>query len=402
MLDRFNNYLLYKKLVGVEIVGDIKSSFEVTVVKTVYRRNKISIAECKTVDSFEKLFDLIDKETPLVINFNGRQVVHKKGIGTVLDDDESILKSSFPNFTISEFYYQKSQVNTANIFFSIVRKEVVNDIISIFEERGIFVLNIVLGPFCLNSIRTYLGSNSTVRGSNYELSYEDNEITAIDFVENRENGTYLIGDESIDSRGLLAYACLVDFYVGASDAVTSIKLDSKENYKYKTYTKKMLLTALVFILLVLSVNCLVFIVYEKMTSEVDQDYILKKEKVVELDSLRKEAQVKRDYLLKNNFVQLSKTSYYVDRLSFLKPKGVWFQDVNIFPQDRTVDPENGEGVTFKTDLITIDGEANDAYQLNSWLEKLRKESWVNTITLNKIKQVESPDITYFTIDILIK
>lgn len=402
MLEQLKNRILYSKITGVDIIGDIKSSYRIGVVKTVYKQNKISIVENRLLESFDDLFEILDKDTPLVVSVNGRHIIHKPVDGSGVDDDAGILAACYPNFSLEEFYYQKSQIASPSVFFSIIRKETLNEVVRLLEERGLFILKICLGPFCLNSIRSFLTSSQIVSIPHYKLVYDGGRIASVDYITEEERSWLMIGDQQVDSRFVLAYAGVVDYFVNESDATISIVTDSAENYRCKSYTRVVLYTSLVFVLVILIINAAIFWGYRNGIGEIYQEYVQKREKAVELDSLRKEAQQKRDYLVKNNFVELSKTTFYVDRLSALRPAGIRFIELNVFPLKTDGVGDNGDELKFEANLIAVSGEAGSAYVLNTWLERIKGEKWVSSVTLNKIKQVEVPEVTCFSIDIKLK
>ena len=235
------------------------------------------------------------------------------------------------------------------------------------------------------------------------LTYEDDFIRIINSNTDGIEKYYYLEDEKISSKHLLTYANTIGFYINNQDISTTIPIDTlKNDYKYKSYVRIMSSGALVFLFSILLINFFVFRSYSTSKEAVEIEYEAKKLQINDLDKLQTEVKSKSDFLQKNKFLQLSRTSFYVDRIAFCRPNGVAFISLTIFPINKEIASNQPDMISFKENNIVISGSANNVSNLNDWLDKLRKEEWVKELSLTKIKQTESPQLTMFTIELVIK
>jgi hypothetical protein len=399
MIDQLRTKLLYRKISCIEITGDIKSLYKVKVINASFKRGNLKVDSYNQFNSLEQLVNFIDIKIPLIVLFNGKQVVHKLCNINDNNNDDITLNTLFPNFSNDDFIYQKNHISISSVYYSIVRKELLDEIVKIIETKGYIVVSTAIGPFCLGSIREYITNFSSLHISDYLVKLSNGVIISIEYKSGDVEERLVIDDEIVSSNYILIYSCIISFLIGSKYVNKHILVDSYNKYKYKTYLKYLIYSSLFFIFIILIINSIIYYRYGKLLEDVSQEYTLKKEKIIEIDSLIFENKRKQEYLVKNNFIELSRTSFYIDRLSRVKPNEIRYIDFNIFPVLKDASIDNNEDYSFDCELITISGIANSTIVLDEWLGRIKNEPWVKSVSLDKIKQVENPNFTYFTINI---
>jgi hypothetical protein len=77
----------------------------------------------------------------------------------------------------------------------------------------------------------------------------------------------------------------------------------------------------------------------------------------------------------------NKYSFYADRLSILKPDGIWFNSLIIDPPPDKID-KNKQIQTHKK-IVFLTGETRDPGLLNKYIIDIKKENWAKDVSIKK-------------------
>lgn len=400
---RNSDLLKSKNVTGIEmhIMPDNTYSFKIT--NLIRDRKKIRVEEYeKGTGSFDDLTPLIKSKNPICLSIDGKGIVHKK---VDITAENNILNQVMPNANPESFYVQQISVSNENAFVSIIRKEVIQAILNEFKNRKLFVINLSLGPFIINSITSLLHNNhNEIETDSYSLHIDNNRI--VDFFKNKTDKkseeVIVIGDESISKEYIISFSSAFYYYFPGQpeDSVLLEEVTLNEEFSYKQVLKYTSRGFLILIFVILLVNFLLYDYYSKKKNE----YLLlynKNESQIELrDTLNKQLEQKEKLLDNIGILSTSRLSYYADQLALKLPANITLTKMLQNPVKNKIRKE--VEILFERNTIHIEGTTSKSIDLHDWIEDISEESWVDNVVLLNYEQENSAIPGEFSIELKLK
>lgn len=401
----YTNFIKGNTAVGIDLtlLGDDKLMASLVVLKR--KKNNLEIIrQCDDILSLEDLFAQISATNPILLSIDGKGIVHKSmKVGENESVDTIKLASQvFPNFSDKDFWVQKEIVDSQNIFISIARNELIQSIIGKFAARGLFIYSITVGHFAINFLSSLLLEYEYIECKSTKIGLSNGVISSLNFIEKDEVTTYLLGEERIDSRFFLAYANAFCFFVDKkTDCLQENEiLKLQEDFFYKKGFTLLGYAALFLLFIGLLVNFIFFDHYNKKLAELSLNSTQSNDLVNQLNQLKKELKEKELFFTENKFLEMSKSSYFADRIAFLRPEGITLSQLNVFPIEKSI--RNREEIKFKSNVILITGISTSVQDIDKWIKDLKKESWLKELSLVNLRQGETLNKTEFELELTIK
>ena len=102
------------------------------------KKQEFVFSKNKQTNNFENIIKEVKGQEHFFLIVNDEQVLSKK-VEITNAETIAIVRTAFPNISISDFYYDVHS-SGSNSFISIARKEGVDAIISKYKKAGIFVI----------------------------------------------------------------------------------------------------------------------------------------------------------------------------------------------------------------------------------------------------------------------
>ena len=323
--------------------------------------------------SLEQVKEELKTQKHLFLVVNNEHVLSKI-ITLSQADSKSILRTAFPNITITDFYYDIHTTENHS-YVSIVRKEVVDEIISEFAKEGISIIDFSLGNLVIQNLKPFI-ENGELCSSNAVIEIQNKEVIAI-----KKGGTssqeYTINNLKISSHQLLTLSGVIGYY---SKIISSnIQKQLRDNYLQKRFFDVGLKTSLGFLLIILLINFLFFSHYREKVGNLSGELQLSETFKKQLNILQGQVTQKKQLVSSVNSASNSKLSKYIDELGISVPKTVLLSQINYQPLKGTIRAD--KQLAFESQKIIVKGTSKENDNFSKWISDLEKKDWIDKIEI---------------------
>lgn len=394
---------------GIEIILKAEGEYYFNLVVLKKNKNQVNIhLQKENIDSTEQLKVLLDAEWPIVLLINGRGIIHKKANASSTEQPTALLNKVLPNANATEFTVQTTKLNEQEVFVSVIRNAVLEDLINTLKQKGISeICNCVLGPFLINGIIPLLESKiietGIITAGNFQLPLLNNQVTDLIVTETTSNN-YTIGTNKVSGNSILAFSAAISYFTNYtsssihSDFINQLTEEFKQKQKFLFRSKALIAASFVILL----INYLFFNHYWTSTTEMTSQLSTVESALQRYELINAEYNSKKQFLDQNGLLENSRTSYYVDQLAINLPNNIQWTDVNVFPIIKKNDTEENYLMSFKTKTISVSGTCKNSSDLNEWMKELKNSLWIQNITMQTYRQDNMNENGIFTIELEIK
>ncbi|MHC1705780.1 MAG: hypothetical protein AB9846_17900 [Tenuifilaceae bacterium] len=359
-------------------------------------KGKVSIVkQIIDITSIEELVKHIPKNTPLVICIDGKTIIHKFIQEEVGDNG---LNFVLPNANKDDFYVQTSSINDG-AYISVIRREVVTDLLERFSQLKVVPALIFLGPF-INSYTTFLhSSNSKLKTEFWEIIASSEQVI-YNPISNSDSNFVLMNGEKVRDFCLPAYALSVAYLADIEIPEVDISRALKEDFQFKraVWLGGWFLLTLVFIILV--INFLFYSSYHDKYQNLNNLLQQNQSLLSRNEELKVKYTQKRRFIERSGLLETSRLSLYADRIARLVPDSVQLTNILIAPVLDKI--RSDKSITFDENSIVVSGKCYNSRYFNNWKDDLKKELWVKTILINQFGQDDPSKPIVFEMQLVIK
>ncbi len=371
---------------GIECLIDIDGKKLFNFVLLQRKKNIISIINRgKSIENLEDLFEFVNSNIHISIVISGKGFIFKKIAIDKSNSWQEVLDKCFPNADVNEFYIQTIDTNEeGECFAAVIRKSIIDDLVSKFNETSRLVTNLYLGPFCLHGLALVFGKEDrTLEVRNYRVSFKNEKLFHISLLPDSKklsNDKFKLGDDYLEEELILAYSAAFEQLAGESFVRSNIFFLERNGSEFKLKKKYLLIVkSLAAVLLAgLIVNFIYFRNYSNEKYQLDDKLKTNSEAISSVSMLRNVLEEKQKLLKNAGILTSNKFSYYIDQLAYDVPKEITFTEVSLNPVNKINDSEGD--IEFMKNLILIRGIC-DGSDLNYWVNLLRKKKWIRGIEI---------------------
>ncbi len=395
---------------GLEIILLANGAYAINVVTLKRNKSNVSI-ESKSSGNTDiaALSKIINPKSPVVLVINGKGIIHRKVSIPENDAWSTLLSKVLPNANPNEFYIQKQDVNSSQVFVSVVRANVIDEIVDELKENNINnITACFLGSFVVNNILTLINKNSISNEflifSTHKLLVREDKIHEVSSLDNAVLDTVNVGDELLEGNLLIAYAAALSFFIGGdkgianSEAITSLQENFKEKQKFHFFGWMLLIATFV----ILIANYFVFDHYWGKSRDINSRLVLNQSALKKYEALKIEYSQKKEFLEQNGLLENSRTSFFADRLAASIPFSIQLLDCYIYPLKKKKADDLTNAFYFDNKTIRISGTCNRNTELNDWMKTLKENHWIANINLLNYKQDNAKEAGLFFLEIKLK
>ncbi|MBI1227729.1 MAG: hypothetical protein GC192_21020 [Bacteroidetes bacterium] len=392
ILDKFSHLFSFskpKKLAGVDVFS-AEGSYAFHAIVLEKRKDEVLVqSKILHANEIKDLYGIIGDDVEIHLSVNIRGVLYKQL--PAQQDESRLFQMALPNADTADFYWRKEPIQTG-FAVSIVRKNIIDELLEQFRQVNLWVTGISLGPFNIRHIYPFLPQGTTVAVHDFYLNF-DSDGSLIGFIKksNEQNlfSDTKIGDEYIDERFISAYATAFKGILdkpGGMD-IPALKVNA-EAFFHKMLLKKVGLKILIGLLAVLLVNS---VLYYHIKHKDEMAKILLSKKLAELailDSLEKEYKEQEDLIRLTQVNKPTKSSFFADQIAASIPSGIKLLTMEIFPlKGNKTDYEPGAVFQYEANTILLKGQCENSLKYNEWLKYLEKFSWSSRVEHLTYKEV---------------
>lgn len=376
LLEKLIHTFIQGDIYGVEVLNE-KDTQRFFVILCNIKKGKLNRIESKEFQDVSGLFSYLSADIPCVLNITGNGVINKQ-VANTSSYREKVLFNSKPSSFYWEEYFQNK-----DIFLSVARKELIDNTIKSFETAKFKIVQINIGSFGLHIFKNI--STLDLFSNTQQVFIENGEIkdAVSKNIDDTKNVT--IGDEEISSKFLLSYASIANYIFPSSDfKKIEINTNRKEDYLYAKATQKIgipfVIGLFAFMVVGYFTNSLLNDRISNLTSQNTE--LIKLSNLV--DVKRKDKKHKEEILNHSGIADTKFLSFYAWKLISVLPDNIVLEELNIFPLKRKI--EKQKQVSFKNNIITIEGSVNNNENLSTWIKEIKNYSWIESAEVKDFKK----------------
>lgn len=364
------------KIASVTVVLTEKGyTFNLVVVKN--KKNRFDIVKNESdIPDVPTLLKHAGKYTSFILHFAGKGILNKK-VENVSNYRNNILFDS----NQEEFYFTDVQTSS-HIFSSMIRKNVVEEIMQEFNTKLNHIISISTGPFLISSIKDYI-SSSKILADGFVLFFEKD--TLIDFKKDElaEKRSYSFDKKILRENEISALAHAVAFFQKENNIIypeeETIFIDAKKEAEQKNIFMRFGAGMLFFFLFILMGN-LVYLDQLNDTIENNYEELMLSEQTLQQLGIYKEEKNRKEKMLNSSGLLNKKfLSYYLMELANSVPQDISFSSISIRPLMKEI--KKNFKIEIEENLIFVSGESTSSNVLSEWIKELKRKEWVGKIDI---------------------
>lgn len=383
--------------ITVHIDQDNKLRFDIVVIGKF--GNNLKVLKHSTCNCFEDLTNELPKDNPIFVAVDGYGIINKQ-----LDSENNDIEiaSILPNVKISDLYIQRiDQENNGKTFISVVRKDKINELITLLNKVGIYPYNIILGPFSVLNLFSMIKEEKEIAIPGYRFTLNDNSTVSFNKESISNSINIDFGDFNVSSDYIVPLASSIAFFssaVSINNNIASIEIQRKEYLSRKLFRVCSVLILLT-IFISLAINILLLSSYRSENQKLNNTINFNKELVLKTDSIKKVIKEKKILSELFNDKESHMYSYYADRIASVIPTYVALTNISINPAFKSNKSRNVNN--FKKGFISVKGQITGTGALDLMIKSLISFSWIENVEIRNYTDTEN-DPAIFEIDIKIR
>ncbi len=316
---------------------------------------------------------------PILLHFSGKGILNRKTNQHENYRHSILLNANSDNFYFSDYFEQ------GEVYSSVIRKDVVEEVIKSLEEKKRIVISFSSGPFFATILNKVLDkSDFTVDG--HTLHFQQQKLVGFtkltDLYANTLD-TILLGDERLNLR-LISCAATGAAFFNPSDQFVfpnydRIFVQNLEEAKQKNIFTRFGTAVMLFFLVLLFSN---YVYVGFLNQQVTENSIFLAEydetltQIVDLEEEkdRKEKLLQSSGLLNKNFL-----SYYLMELGNSIPSTISFDQIIVRPL--TDEIKQRKKIAFEEHLILLNGRTTSSHVLSRWIQELEEKPWLEKVDI---------------------
>ncbi|WP_044397263.1 hypothetical protein [Lacinutrix sp. Hel_I_90] len=392
MISSLKNKLL--KHTAVTVVGlHFKNEGVVyNVLKVSQEKNKLLIIEQSSYDTFDALEKAVDNKSPVILNFSGKGVLNKKTANVPDYKSKALL-----NVDKNDFYFYE-HLQKKHVFISVIRKEKVQEYISLFNASNYLIIDYSIGPF-ITSLLAYVTEKESFIANTTELFVSENKLS--DFKITQEKSVLTIDDQELSEKETVLLGSAINYFQPSEEFVydKDFLIKNKEEASFKKYYQLlgMFILGGFFVLLLLSYLLLGH--YNDKVVNTNSSIQSVQETFDIIKELQSDRDNKREILNESGVFTNRFLSFYANELTTNLPSTITLSEFHVFPYSKKVKPL--EKIKFNENSITLKGESASNINFNNWYKGLKKVEWISKLDIIVYKSNKSNNYD-FEIKLMIK
>lgn len=390
---KVENIIFGNQFLGIEVFSE-QNSENVYGIIVVRKKGDLEISETFKYDNFKDI-DFSDySELPTILTIYTDKILIKESELTE-KNDVVLVKKSFPNLTIEEFYFDIWRMDGKAII-SIARRSYIDEIIDFFQEKNKLKITAVnIGVSTIKHLTSFISEDTILLNSK---SFHKNNIS-ISQNEIMNTKIYSVNGINIKSDNLISFSSIIAFMSESSNgSIDQLNVNLKNAFFQKTLFKKYIKVFLFTLLALLVVNFLFFNYYYNKSNEVSILNTTEIENQNKIENLKKTILEKEKSVAEISLSNTQRISTILNIIGKSVPTTIILNELQFQPLLKKGNTE--VLTTFSEKNIAISGISNDNIAFTNWIENLSSIENILDVVIQKYEKEDST--TSFKINILIQ
>lgn len=350
------------------------------------RKELVISKQCKAA-TLSELLKSGHPSIPLFVGYNSDGVITKIAPQNSTLRGRAAVEQLFPGLNFENFYYQITQLKGHQVV-CIAKKDVVETFLANLKEKKLQIVGFSLGVSPMEYILNQVDQEIAYTHSE-KIAYINGSSDGLSIIKSDTHSPvfYNINGLNIESTFLLPFSGILNFLSPASNGNTNFD-DSIQNlqsrFKNERIFSLLLRTSLVFILLILLSNFLVFNSYFSKMETTRERLAIDNEARKNLTLVRDRVTDKQKKVEAVLSTSNSRTSFYLDRLAASVPHNILLSELQYQPLKKPV--QVSKPIELDSHTILLLGTCSQSDIFSQWIQQLEAFEWV--------KGVETMDYDY--------
>lgn len=345
-------------------------------VKMKKKKGEISFVKInKRLTSIQALVKEIGNRHPLLIHFTGKGILNRK-----IKQEENYRHAILLNANVEDFYFT-DYIEDNFVYSSVIRKNVVDDLLQEFSNHKLLVIGISSGPFITVPFAPFFDKPKYVV-DDISITLEKDKLIAFEKID-EPTGSVNIGSDRIDFDLLATVAAGANYFNPSSQVLLSNSLPEfetkKEEAKQKNIFFRFAMGMMIFFLLLLTTN---YFYLDFLNGKIESNYVELaeyEEQLADLSTLEEEKDRKENLLRSSGLLNKRFLSFYLMELADNVPTAISFEKIVVRPLVNEI--KKKQRIEFYEHMITINGRAKTSDILSRWIDQLKKEEWLTKVDI---------------------
>lgn len=349
--------------------------------------------------SIDALPLIIQPGSPVALTIDGKGVIHRKITPAIGEDP---VASILPDAGKIDLLVQKVPLTNGEVFVSLIRKKLTEQLIEKLSMNGYRVILCTLGPFAILKIADILDED-TFYIPHWEVSNSGNGISFKPQESAMNLQSVFLHDFRIPAEYLCSYATAVQLH---NHSIVPIQVQwevIRNNYKEEAYrirSKRTVLVSIIALFILLLGNAVIFHKLSIRKNFLAAELISNRKMIQQLDSLQNEFVRKKRFFSQSSFFENIRYSLFADNIAAKLSSDIILTRMEFNPPVTKPKPE--QEIKFNQKTCIISGKVKNGVIFNQWLNILRKESWLKEVEVLDYRQEDSSSPAQFSIQIKVK
>lgn len=372
-----------KRATGVEVIIQPDDSYKCFAVLIEKEKRELKIKDKFEHDSLDDLITKLDRKSPLVIIINGKGVIGKKVSTSQIDATENTAGLLLPGASLDDFYIVRKPLTEREFWVSMIRKEILDDIVQCLKTNSFFIPAVAIGPTLKNNTTNLLDHSRTeIKDNNHTYELEKGAITDVHYSSAESSDIINIEGDSLLNTHIASFSGSFNYLLGNENSFTLKTKDTEQSTSdlwHKNVFHYGSIASLGLFFSVLLINFFFFDYFRNQYSTLQSSAELNKAEYEKLVELGNKLNDKLEFVESSGLEESSKTSFYADRLASSMPDNVSLNLIEINPLGAKIKSE--EPVEFEHRRILISGNCSKSMDINNWIKDLKQLDWVKRAEL---------------------
>ena len=329
----------------------------------------------KHITDMRSLIKKITKKIPIVLHIHGKGILNRK-----VANKENYRHALLMNARLEDFYFT-DYAEEDIVYSSVIRRDLVADILEQFKEHSVEVISFGTGPFTA-AIAVPYTSKDYITVDNIKVFTENDIIRTFDKSEEHRETTF-IDEDQYDHEIVGALSLAIQHFYPSEKVVLPedtqvFELNLKEA-KQKNIFYRFAAIMVFFFLGILMAN---YFYLNHLNSKIEENYMVLAEfedQLSELSTLNEEKERKEKLLQGSGLLSRSFLSFYLMEISNSVPSEVILDQVVLRPLVDEI--KSRHKIEFNEHLVLISGKSKSSNILDNWINDLKEESWLASIDI---------------------
>jgi hypothetical protein len=356
------------------------NAMSVDVCIIVKKGSSLVVEQKATGLSLEKL-KIVVGNIPVIISLAGESIIHKK-IEKAKDQHWlTVVPQVIPKFRAQDFFIQYTPLADDSSYLSVIRKHIVDNIVTQFAADGFVLCDMILGPFVLHTVTGLMEDASAITTSHYEIQVSAHKIRHLKLATSLNSSLINLGQSIIESDILVQYAHGINFWSKANIGVEYSPVNpveiSRRKFEEANKLTLVVLTGLLLVTLFFIGSSIGLAIVTTRLSSIQLIFGAQVKKNSPAKDVVTEFSTVRETVEALGIANRHHVSRYGDRIAWTKPKEIVLTNLNLFPVITVV--RQPVAPKFNSKIIEISGECVSNEELARWIGQLSAEPWVASV-----------------------